>query len=528
MVDAERPAGGPLLEMRGISKTFGGIRALDGVSLSVDRGEIHGLLGENGSGKSTLIKILAGFHVPDRGGELTINGRPVGLPLVPGQFRELGMRFVHQDLGLVATLSALENFRVDELVSGSHWRISWRKERCRVLEIFEQYRIDIDPDALVGNLRPVDRALLAIVRAVSGLDAAAAKDDRNGGLLVLDEPTVFLPKVDVEALFELVRRVARRGSSVVLVSHDLDEVRQITDRVTVLRDGRVHGTVETARTTATQLIEMIIGRPLDALASRTEHPASGTRRVAVAGLTGASIRDATFEIRSGEILGVTGLVGSGFEDLPYLLFGATPAEAGTLTVDGVTHEAATLAPGTALRAGLALIPADRPRDGAVGTLSVADNVSLQVLDRYRRTGILRRRALLEDARGHLATFDVRPGDPALTYASLSGGNQQKVLLAKWLLTEPNVLLLHEPTQGVDIGARQEIFGVLRSAVAAGMAALCASSDYEQLELLCDRVLIVAGGSIVSQLSGADVTKERITEQCLKTSAGLHRTGVNAE
>jgi ribose transport system ATP-binding protein len=500
----------PRLSLRNLSKSFGGTHALRGVDLDVLPGEVHGLLGENGSGKSTLIKVLAGFHEPD-GGELLVDGEPVRLPLATGQFRSLGMSFVHQDLGLVESLSVLENLRVAEIASSrSRFGISWRSERARARETFQRYGVLLDPSATVADLKPVERALLAIVRAIEEIRSVG----RGHGLLILDEPTVFLPKEGVERLFSLVRDAAAAGTSVLFVSHDLDEVREITDRVTVLRDGGLVGTVVTADTTETQFVEMIIGRSLAALGE--VHHADLTEKqvgVSVEGLTGASVRDVSFEMHEGEVVGLTGLLGSGFEEVPHLLYGARQARSGLLTIHGVPIDVTRLKPTGAIAAGLALIPADRKTDGSVGSLPVDENVALSVLDRYFNGVVLDRRRMRRETGKLMREFDVRPNDPSLPYGALSGGNQQKALLAKWFQTEPRLLLLDEPTQGVDVGARQQIYELIRTAAQErGMHVLCASSDYEQLASLCDRVLVFGRGRVWRELVGPDVTKERIIEQ----------------
>jgi ribose transport system ATP-binding protein len=500
----------PRLDVRRLSKSFGGTRALREVDLSVLPGEVHGLLGENGSGKSTLIKVLAGFHDPDEG-ELLIDGEPVRLPLPPGQFRELGMSFVHQDLGLVEELSVLENLRVADIAaSRSRWRIPWRRERRRARETFGRYGVRIDPSALVGELKPVERALLAIVRALEEIRAVG----RGHGLLVLDEPTVFLPREGVERLFALVRDAAAAGASILFVSHDLDEVREITDRVTVLRDGALVGTGDTRSTSETTFVEMIIGRQLAALPDVEHADLTGQQvGVSVKGLTGWNVAGVSFDMHEGEIVGLTGLLGSGFEEVPYLLYGARPARAGRLLLDGRMLDLTRLTPTAATRAGVALIPADRKTDGSVGSLPVGENMALAVLDRYFNGVALERRRMRRETATVMGTFDVRPNDPALPYGALSGGNQQKALLAKWFQTEPRLLLLDEPTQGVDVGARQQIFELVRAAVQErGMLVLCASSDYEQLSLLCDRVVVFGRGRVWRELVGGDVAKERIIEQ----------------
>jgi ribose transport system ATP-binding protein len=297
------------------------------------------------------------------------------------------------------------------------------------------------------------------------------------------------------------------------VSHDLDEVREITDRTTVLRDGRVVGTVVTAETSEAELVRMIIGRHLDSFEAPPHDALEHEVGVAIEGLTGGTLRNVSVELHEGEVLGVTGLVGSGFEELPYFLFGAWRPESGRLRLDGTELELKSLAPAAALAAGIALVPADRQQDGVVGSLPVYDNILLRALRGFYRGGVLRRLRMVSQARQMMAEFDVRPADPRMVFSSLSGGNQQKALLAKWLHRRPRLLLLHEPTQGVDVGARQQIFSLVRDAAANGTSVICASSDYEQLAAVCDRVVILARGRVAEQLAGTAVTKERITERC---------------
>jgi ribose transport system ATP-binding protein len=302
---------------------------------------------------------------------------------------------------------------------------------------------------------------------------------------------------------------------VLFVSHDLDEVREITDSVTVLRDGAVVDTVVTGRTSEADFVQMIIGRKLAALgAPQHEDFTRQQVSVAVEGLTGAGVADVGFEIHEGEVVGLTGLVGTPFDEVPYLLYGAQPAAAGTLVLDGERHDLTRQRPDTAMRTGLALIPADRPNNGSVVSLPVDENVALPVLGRYFKNVALDRRHMRRATGALIRDFDVRPNDPSLLYGALSGGNQQKALLAKWFQTDPRLLLLHEPTQGVDVGARQEIYRLVRAATQErGIHVLCASSDYEQLAKLCDRVIVFARSRVHRELVGAEVTKERIIEQC---------------
>jgi len=508
-----RRLSGALLELSGLSKSFGGVHALEDVGLELRPAEVHGLLGQNGSGKSTLLKVLAGFHEPDAG-RLALRGAPVELPLAPGEFRRLGLAFVHQDLGLVPELSVCENLIVSRLGGGSRRPIRWRAERRRVAAMLERHGLErIDPAGPVEALTQMQRALLAIVRAVEEL----REGEHEQPILVLDEPTAFLPRLGIERLFELVRALVDGGASVLLVTHDLDEAIEICDRVTVLRDGRRAGTLAVAGTTPDELVELIIGRRL---ARRAEQPAAvprGTVRLRASAIRGRVLDGLDLEIRGGEVLGVTGLVGSGFEELPHLLFGARPGH-GTIEVDGVEHPLARLRPDRAMAAGMALVPSHRPVDGVIGTLTVTDNVTMPTLGAQRGPLGLSRGRMRAAARELGDRFAVVPSDPALPVEALSGGNQQKVVLAKWLQLDPAVLLLDQPTQGVDVAARLALCDAIRAAAARGAAVLCASADYEEVAALCDRLLIVARGRVVRELERGELTKDRIAEQVLTSTS----------
>jgi ribose transport system ATP-binding protein len=498
------------LEFRNLSKTFGGQKALSGVNFQLRHAEVHGLLGQNGSGKSTLIKVLAGYHAPEPGSELYVAGRRVPLPLAPGRFRALGISFVHQNLGLMPSLTVVENLLIGRIAASNSVAVSWRREARGTRDLFRRYGLAIDPGATVGKLSAVERALLAIVRAVEEMRGFAQASAH--GVLVLDEPTPFLPRQDVEQLFALIRTVVGAGAAVVFVSHDVDEVLQITDRATVLRDGRVAGTIETPQATKENLVRLIIGRAL-APAVRGAAPAGAAAgTVAVEALHGPFIDGLSLRIGPGEIVGLTGLLGSGYEQVPYLLYGATPAAAGRLVVAGAAHDLTRFTPAKAMARGIVLIPGDRAGAGVIGTLPIVDNVTMPVLGRFGAWRLARRR-MLRAAAELGRRFDVTPNRPALPISALSGGNAQKVVLGKWLQVEPRLLLLDEPTQGVDVGARFKVFEAIRAAATGGAAVLCASSDYEQLASLCDRVLILSRGRIATELAGADLSKESIAEHC---------------
>ncbi len=512
-VGAARPpaSGVSALRLWDLSKTFGGQKALDKASLEVAPGEVHGLLGQNGSGKSTLIKVLAGFHAPDPGSRLEIGGANIALPLAPGEFRKYRISFVHQHLGLIPSLTVLENLLLGRLAERDAWAINWIAERRAAQRLFLSYAIDLNPEARVADIAPVERALLAIVRAISEMNEEGGV---GPGLLVLDEPTPFLPKRDVDRLFQLVRAVVAKGASVIFVSHDVDEVMEITDRATVLRDGKVAATIDTRAATKADFIEAIVGRKLAAMTSPAPLAARGPSHALVHNLSGGTIEGFSLDLAAGEVVGVTGLIGSGYDEIPYLIYGAREARGGTLDIGGRGVELSSIKPRDAIRHGVVLVPADRANAGVIGPLPVADNVTMPTLASRFRWWMLSRRAMIAEAAEMARRFEVRPADPTMNMASLSGGNQQKVVLAKWFQMAPKLILLDEPTQGVDIGARQTVFRHIASAASAGAAVLCASSDYEQLAAICSRVLIFAAGRVVATLEGADISKDAIAERSL--------------
>ncbi|MGH7037788.1 MAG: sugar ABC transporter ATP-binding protein [Stellaceae bacterium] len=500
----------PALEVRALSKTFGGQRALREVDFTVRAGEVHGLLGQNGSGKSTLIKVLAGFHRPDPGASLRIYGEPAPLPVPPGGFRRYGLSFVHQNLGLVLTLTVLENLLITRLATSERWHIDWRQEARAARATFARYELDIDPLATLSRLSSVERALVAIVRAVE-------EAGHGHAVLVLDEPTPFLPRRDVERLFALIRRLAAGEAAVVFVSHDIDEVLEITDRVTVLRDGQVAGTLVTAQSSREEVVRMIVGRDLEASGERQPPPETAPA-VRLRGLVGGQVSGVSLDLRTGEVVGLTGLLGSGYEQVPYLVYGALKAEAGELDLGGRQLSLPQIDPAAAMEAGMALVPGDRATAGGVGALSIADNMLLPVLSRRFHSWLLRRGQMVETARELGQNFGVVPNRPELPLSALSGGNQQKVILAKWLQLGPRLLLLDEPTQGVDVGARRTIFRAIRDAAERGTAVLCASSDAEQLADICDRVLVLSRGSITAEVAPPDLDKHAIVSACYGRAA----------
>jgi ribose transport system ATP-binding protein len=501
----------PTLDIERISKTFAGRRVLHDASVAIAAGEVRGLVGQNGSGKSTLIKILSGVHAPDPGGRVRVLGREASLPLSPGDPARLGMSFVHQDLGLFEDGSVLDNLRIGRYQTGFGWRIRWRAERQACREELDRFGIAAAPETQVRSLSQIDRALLAIVRAVDRARAVG-----QSGVLILDEPTSYLPRDGVDRLFAAVRELKAAQFGILFVSHRIDEVLALCDAVTVLRDGHVVDTLPRSTWSEEQIVAAMLGRSLEGFYPEQQGPPTGGVLLSAHGVAGDGVDQLSVSVRAGEILGVTGLLGMGQERLPYLLFGAARARGGELEVDGARLPLARLTTRRARGLGLALLPADRLRLGGVQLATAKENVTLGTLGRYARWGRLQHGDETAAAQRLLEDFAVAPPEPSRQLRTFSGGNQQKTLLAKWLTAEPRVLLLHEPTQGVDVGAKQQIFRHIRSAADRGTAVLLASTEYEDLAGICDRVVVLSDGRQVAELQGAGLTHEQIVEACYRT------------
>jgi len=500
--------GTPLLEVRGLTKRFGPVAALSGLDLGVRAGEVHALIGQNGSGKSTLIKSLAGYHQPDEG-TITVRGVELALPMSQGALAEAGLAFLHQDAPVAPAMTVLENIRVGRYAQRMLGRVPLGAERRRVRALLASVGVDADPDELAGQLPTAERALIGFAAAVDALS-------EQPGVLVLDEPTASLPPGAAQRLFDAIERVTAAGSGVLFVSHRLDEVLSIADRISVLRDGRLVTTRDAEGADEDELVRLMLGRDLDEI--YPDRPESDEARpvvLEVAGLSGRLAEDVALTVRAGEIVGVTGLVGMGQDELPYLVYGALPARSGEVRMHG--EPVRRLRPAELRRRGVALVPADRPRASGSLLASITENLSLPVLGTFFRGGLLRAGRERATARRLVEDYDVRPRRIDLELGQLSGGNQQKVLLAKWLQSPISLLLLHEPTLGVDIGSRAQIFGIIRAAADQGTAVLVASSEYEDLAGICDRVVVVNRGRVVDELGGERLSEDAIVRSCFTTS-----------
>ena len=503
------------LRLRHVAKSFGEQAALRDVDLSVEYGEVHALVGQNGSGKSTLIKLLSGYHQPDPGAEAELDGRPFQLGSTHAA-RAAGLRFVHQDLALVLPLSILDNMMLGRPYPvGLGGRIRWRVAADRASGYLRQVGVEADVRSAVGSLSMSERSAVAIARALS--------DTGHGRLLiVLDEPTAALPADDVDRLLEAIGRLRTEGHGVLLVSHHLGEVLGIADRITVLRDGHVAASAPRADVDQRRLTELIVGHSVavpDAGHRQATALGDGDQDAVlrVRGLAGGRISDLDFDIRAGEIVGVAGITGSGRESLAPLLTGGLPHR-GEIEVAG-----SLLAPGRprgVVAAGVAAVPGERARLGVFPNFGVRANMTISQLDRHLRWGRIVRSAERREAREWIDRLGIVPPGPDTPMPSLSGGNQQKVLVARALRTRPKLLVLDDPTQGIDVGARAQIHRVIERCAGEGIAILLVSTDSDELARLSDRVLILSGGRLARILErGPTLTAKSIDASQLDAKPG---------
>jgi ribose transport system ATP-binding protein len=485
-----------LLEMKEISKSFPGVKVLDGVQLNLKRGEVLALMGENGAGKSTLMKILGGIYQRD-GGTIVVKGQTQE-NMTPDIAAKRGIAIIHQELNLIPHLSVMENiFLGREFTYGKSGFVNWSRMRTEAKRWLEQLAIDLDPATPVGELSVGQQQMIEIAKALS----------MQADILVLDEPTAALTNREIDALFDVIAALKRKGVGMIYISHRMEEIFQISDRITVLRDGRYVGTVKTAETSLDELVKMMVGREITDRFPKVEVK-PGEERLRVENLTvRGKLSGISFSVRSGEIVGVAGLMGAGRTEMAKALFGAERIDGGAIFVDGKPVRISQ--PIDAIRAGIALVTEDRKEEGLVLPLSVRENIALPNLAKLSSLGVMNRRAeqALSDETIRRLLIKTAGGEQAA--GSLSGGNQQKVVIGKWLATQPKILILDEPTRGVDIGAKKEIYDIMNRLAQEGVAILMISSELPEVLGMSDRVLVMHEGRITGSFSRAEATQELI-------------------
>ena len=486
----------PLLEVRDLEKTFPGVRALYDVSFSVARGEVHALLGENGAGKSTLIKIVSGVFPPNRG-RILIDGVERKFNL-PEDARRAGVATIYQELLLFPELTVAENIFMGHAPRRLGGRLDWRAMRERAEVLLASLEIhDLAPDRIVGSLSVGNRQRVEILRALS----------HDARLLIMDEPTAALTEPDVVRLFKIVRLLKARGVGIIYISHRMDEIFMLGDRVTVLRDGAYVGTRNVAETNAGELVQMMVGRTIESLFPKVEAPI-GAPVLEVRDLVRRpTTRGVSLMVRAGEIVGLAGLVGSGRSELAQTIFGVTPADSGEIRIGG--EAVVVRSPGQARDLGIAYVPEDRGTQGLVRPMSVLHNFSLAALGSLARFGFIDRAAERRLAVDGVQRFSVRTSSLEQVAGRLSGGNQQKIVLGKWLANHPRLLILDEPTRGIDVGAKAEIHRLMCDLARQGVAILLISSELPEVLGMSDRILVMREGRFVAEFTRAEAKPEAV-------------------
>jgi rhamnose transport system ATP-binding protein len=490
-----------LLRVSGLAKAYAGVRALKGVSFDLRAGEVHALIGENGAGKSTLIKIVTGAIAADAGA-IAVAGRTIAR-MDPHAARALGIAAIYQQPALFPDLSVAENIALPD-ERGGPWRlVDWKGRRARARTLLERLGARIDPDRAVETLSMPEQQMVEIARAL-GADAR---------IVIMDEPTASLTDREVESLFRAIGQVKEGGAGVIYISHRLEEIFAVADRVTVLRDGESVGTRQAAGTTRAELVGLMVGREISAVYP-TRETAAGDVRLELRGVghRASGVHAVSLSIRKGEILGLAGLVGSGRTELAEVLFGLRPADEGQILLDGSAVRIAS--PSDAIAAGIGYVPEDRRRHGVVLEMSVAANASLANLGAVARRGLIDRAAEAAAAGAFVDRLRIKTPSVQADAGTLSGGNQQKVALARWLATEPSVLILDEPTQGVDIGSKAEIHDLMSGLARRGMAILMISSEMPEVLGMSDRVAVMHAGTIAGTLDRSAATQDAVLDLAL--------------
>ncbi|MBV9563080.1 MAG: sugar ABC transporter ATP-binding protein [Bradyrhizobium sp.] len=486
-----------MLTLEAISKSFPGVRALSGVNLEVRSGEIHGLVGENGAGKSTLIKIVAGAYAPDEG-EIGFAGTPARWSS-PRDAKHSGIHVVYQEFALFPKLSVAENIFVGHERCNRFGLVDHARTRREATELLRKLGVSLDVDATVSSLSVANQQMVEIARAMV----------RNVKLLILDEPTAVIAGREVTSLFDLLRRLRDSGVSVLFISHRLDEVFAICDRVTVLKDGRLVGTHDIADVTRERLISMMVGRDLGDLfpPGATKGPRGKTvlrtENIAV----GERVREISIELRAGEIVALAGMVGAGRSELALGLFGAAPIRSGAIHLAG--RRFTSMSPSSAIQLGMGLVTEDRKSQGLAMLLDIAANISGPSLSEVTRRGLIDRRLETEIAAREIERYRIVCRGPATKVATMSGGNQQKVIVARWARICKSVLILDEPTRGIDVGAKAEIYRIMRKLAESGVAILMISSELTEVIGMADRIIVMREGRITGELASREATQESI-------------------
>lgn len=487
-----------LLEMKGISKRFRGVQALNGVNFDLREGEVHALVGENGAGKSTLMKVLTGIHQPDAG-EIFYLGKPYAVKNI-GESQALGISMVHQELNMMNDLTVAQNIFIGrEMRSGFIIKDNDMVKETRA--IFDHIGIDIDPKIKLGRLTVGKQQMVEIAKAVS----------RDCKVLILDEPTAALTQTEIDELFRIMADLKSKGIGMIYISHRMDEIKKISDRITVMRDGEYVGTVDTDSVTKDEIINMMIGRVVyEDPKTHSEVPEDAETVLEVKNLTSGNLfKNVSFKLRKGEVLGFSGLMGAGRTEVARAIFGADPIDSGEIYVNG--KPVSIKSPKDAVNLGIGYLSEDRKRYGLMLDKSVAENTALASLDKYIKFGIINDRKIKEEAQIENAKLKTKTPSMEQALKNLSGGNQQKVIIARWLIKNSDILIFDEPTRGIDVGAKSEIYTLMNELARSGKSIIMISSELVEILRMSDRVLVMCEGKKTGELDISEANQEKIMQ-----------------
>ena len=495
--------GKPLLQMKGISKSFPGVNALTNVQLDLHYGEVLALVGENGAGKSTLMKILTGIYEKDEG-EIIFEGKPI-TPKNTKEAQELGISIIHQELNLMQDLTVAQNIFIGrELTTGFNFFLKEKELNERASKLFESLNINLNPETKISKLTVAKQQMVEIAKALSF----------NAKILIMDEPTAALTESEIETLFNIIRRLKENGVGIIYISHRMEELKVISERITVLRDGQYIDTLQTDKTDINEVVSLMVGRELFIESKKRQIQEDSVNKLEVRNLTNHYVKDINFELKKGEILGFAGLVGAGRTEVARAIFGADPIQRGEIYIDG--KKVTIKQPSDAVKAGIGYLSEDRKRFGLMVNMNVSENIFISSINKYLKGPFVKESIIKKISEEYKEKLDIRTPSIFQKVNHLSGGNQQKIVIAKWLLRDSDILIFDEPTRGIDVGAKGEIYELLDQLAAEGKSIIMISSELPEILRMSHRIIVMCEGRITGELTSEDATQEKIMNYAMTT------------
>lgn len=495
--------GKPLLQMKGISKSFPGVNALTNVQLDLHYGEVLALVGENGAGKSTLMKILTGIYEKDEG-EIIFEGKPIS-PKNTKEAQELGISIIHQELNLMQDLTIAQNIFIGrEPTTGFNFFLKEKELNERASKLFESLNINLNPETKISKLTVAKQQMVEIAKALSF----------NAKILIMDEPTAALTESEIETLFNIIRRLKENGVGIIYISHRMEELKVISERITVLRDGQYIDTLQTDKTDINEVVSLMVGRELFIESKKRQIQEDSVNKLEVKNLTNHYVKDINFELKKGEILGLAGLVGAGRTEVARAIFGADPIQRGEIYIDG--KKVTIKQPSDAVKAGIGYLSEDRKRFGLMVNMNVSENIFISSINKYLKGPFVKESIIKKISEEYKEKLDIRTPSIFQKVNHLSGGNQQKIVIAKWLLRDSDILIFDEPTRGIDVGAKGEIYELLDQLAAEGKSIIMISSELPEILRMSHRIIVMCEGRITGELTSEEATQEKIMNYATTT------------